>query len=130
MQWAFTIRLLPIFIMPAIAFAENCENAKTQTDMNACVYQEYQALDQKLNKAYSEYRSLLMPSQKRQLKEVQLAWIKFRDLSCTFESSGVEGGSIQPFIKGSCLTEKTRDRLNEITRLSNCKEGDLCPSSK
>ena len=119
------------FVISATAFAAECGELDTQAAMNQCVMVQFQQLDKEMNKAYTEYQSRLDRRQKRQIKEVQLAWVKFRDLACTFESSGVEGGSAHPFIFRSCLAEKTRARLSDLTRLISCEEGDLsCPAWK
>jgi uncharacterized protein YecT (DUF1311 family) len=125
--------LVPTLVFAAIttASAEECDNLKTQLDMNQCAAAQFQQLDAELNKVYAEYRSRLNDNQKHQFKNAELAWVKYRGLSCTFESSGVEGGSVHPFIFQSCLAEKTRVRLKELTLLTNCEEGDLsCPAWK
>ena len=109
-------------------FAASCVDLPTETETRLCAAAELDQADQALNKTYAKYRSGLDESQKRQLKEVQLAWIRFRDLSCRFESSGVEGGSIHGFILNTCLTGMTRDRTRRLQALLDCKEGDLsCP---
>lgn len=115
------------FAVSATAFAD-CGDLNTQTAMNQCAMEQFQRLDKELNKVYTEYRSRLDKRQKQQLKEVQLAWIKFRDLACAFESSGVEDSSVHPFIFQSCLSAKTNARLKKLSSLANCGEGDLsCP---
>jgi uncharacterized protein YecT (DUF1311 family) len=111
------------------AFAANCTDLQSESEMTTCVGQEYASQDKKLNAAYSQYRSRLSESQKNQLKDAQSAWIKYRDLSCDFEGSGVKGGSAYPMIYSVCRTEKTTARLREINKLLNCQEGDLsCPA--
>ncbi|MYM42201.1 lysozyme inhibitor LprI family protein [Duganella qianjiadongensis] len=118
--------LLCVFFRSAVA---NCEAPKTQVEMTECARQDYAEQDRKLNIAYAEYRVRLRESQKKQLKDAQRAWIKFRDASCEFESSGVEGGSVYPMVRYLCLSEKTAIRLQEIKELSVCKEGNLsCPA--
>lgn len=119
------------FAFSATAFAAECGDLDTQAAMNQCALVQFQQLDKEMNKTYTEYQSRLDRRQKRQIKEVQLAWVKFRDLACKFESSGVEGGSVHPFIFRSCLAEKTRVRLKDLALLVSCEEGDLsCPAWK
>jgi len=97
--------------------------------MNQCAASELDRETNKINKTYNEFRKKLNPTQKQKLKEVQLAWIKFKDLACQFETSGVEGGSAHSMILMNCLTEKTRQRNKELDALSRCQEGDLsCPA--
>lgn len=121
--------LLFLLCVPVTVFSANCGDLETQSAMNQCAYREYQQVDKELNEFYNTYRTRLNERQKSQIKEVQLAWVKFRDLACDFESSGVTGGSAYPFILQSCLTAMSRARLAELKYLANCREGDLsCPA--
>lgn len=111
------------------AFALDCKNPQTQIDMNQCASADLDRETKKINKTYNNFRAKLNPTQKQQFKEVQLAWIKFKDLACQFEASGVEGGSAHSMVLAGCLTEKTRQRNKELEALANCQEGDLsCPT--
>jgi uncharacterized protein YecT (DUF1311 family) len=113
------------------AFAENCGDLDAQSEMNDCAFREYKKVDKELNEIYNSYRARLDEGQKRQLRDVQLEWVKFRDLACAFESSGVEGGSVYPLVINYCLARRTADRVKELSALANCKEGDLsCPAWK
>ncbi len=128
------IKFVMAFVLSAwmsLSHANKCDEATTQTDMNACAGMAFKRADAELNTAYAVYRKRLSEPQKAEFKEVQLAWIKFRDASCKFESSGVEGGSVYPLIHADCMAIKTRARLGEINVLAACKEGDLsCPAPK
>jgi uncharacterized protein YecT (DUF1311 family) len=118
-----------LLYMSAHAVAANCADPKSQLEMTTCAGQEYASQDKKLNAAYFQYRTRLSESQKNQLKDAQVAWIKYKDLSCDFESSAAEGSSIHQMVRYGCLTEKTKVRLREVSKLMECKEGDLsCPA--
>ena len=120
--------LSSLFVSSA-ALAVDCQNPQTQIDMNQCASTDLDRETKKINKTYNNFRAKLNPTQKQQLKEVQLAWIKFKDLACKFEASGVEGGSAHSMVLAGCLTEKTRQRNKELEALGNCQEGDLsCPA--
>lgn len=109
--------------------ALDCQNPQTQVDINQCASTELDRETKKINKTYNNLRAKLNPTHKQQLKEVQLAWIKFKDLACQFEASGIEGGSAHSMVLASCLAEKTRQRHKELEALGNCQEGDLsCPA--
>lgn len=125
-------RLLPLMLcFPMLSMAADCGDLPNQSDMNQCAGKAYKAADTELNRVYNNYRARLEETDKRKLKDVQLAWIKFRDLSCEFESSSVEGGSVHPYISLSCLAKVTRTRIQQLEVLANCKEGDLsCPTLK
>jgi len=111
------------------ASALDCQNARTQADMNACSAHALELQTQIINANYNAYRARLSPVQKEAFKQVQLAWIKYKDTSCTYEASGVASGSVYPMILSQCLAEKTRVRNLEIVALMHCREGDLsCPN--
>ena len=120
---------LSSLFVSSITLALDCDHAQTQADLNQCAFAELARESEKINKTYHEFRAKLNPSQKYQFKKVQLAWIKFKDLSCAFEASGVEGGSAHGMVLAGCLADKARQRNNELEALNNCQEGDLsCPA--
>jgi uncharacterized protein YecT (DUF1311 family) len=116
---------------PGVIAAQDCVHLQSQSEMNRCAAADYASADRALNRFYDAYRARLDDEQKRQLQEAQLAWVRFRDLSCRFESSGVKGGSAHPLILQSCLASMTRARLRQLSTLADCQEGDLsCPARK
>jgi uncharacterized protein YecT (DUF1311 family) len=111
------------------AWADDCAEAMDQSTLNQCASADYASQDKRLNQLYGDYRKRLEGEQQQQLKDVQLAWIKYRDLACAFESGGVEGGSAYPMVMNGCLSAKTSARADELQQLSTCEEGDLsCPA--
>lgn len=113
------------FVFPGASWALDCANAMTQAAMNQCAAQELEREDKKINATYKELRSKLAPDQQNQLKDVQLAWIKYKDLACKYEAGGVEGGSLYPMVLASCLAQKTRQRSAELAAMGKCEEGDV-----
>lgn len=131
MLHAALMATLYLSALASAAPAADCGDEQTQTDMNLCAARDYADVDRQLNEVYREYRKRLSDDQKRQLKDAQRAWIEFRDRSCDFESSGVEGGSVHPLIRNSCLAGMTRARIEQLDVLARCEEGDLsCPAPK
>ena len=106
------VAVLMLFTSAAASAA--CDSATTQAALTACSAEQYAAQDKKLNTTYNAYRQRLDASQKKQLTDAQLAWIKYRDLSCTFESASVAGGSAYSMVRNGCLAAKTADRIKEI----------------
>ena len=95
-----------------------------------CAASDLERETQKINKTYNALRAKLSPKQQKDLKEVQLAWIKFKDMACKFEASGVEGGSAYSMVLSACLSAKTTQRNKDLDFLLNCPEGDLsCPAN-
>ena len=90
-----------------------CAGKYTQVDLNSCTAKALAYEDKKLNQTYKEFRTLLTPQAKEQLKKVQLIWIDFRDKSCDFQLRDV-GRSIYPMIMNNCQTKYTEARRQEL----------------
>lgn len=99
-----------------VQFAQrfNCNNPQTQTEMNACAGLAYQQAEKKLNQVYQQLLPQLSSSRRQKLISAQQAWIKFRDSSCAFERSEVEGGTMAPLIYSSCLADVTEQRTQRL----------------
>lgn len=123
-----TTLLLTTLLLSGPALADECANASTQSDLNACTATQYQAADKKLNETYQTAMKRAEAPQRELLKKAQQAWITLRDADCAFISSGSEGGSVQPMIDNQCLHDKTVEREAYLASLLQCEEGDLsCP---
>jgi uncharacterized protein YecT (DUF1311 family) len=112
-----------------LAQAATCDDPQTQMEINRCASSELDAETASINSVYNRYRASLEPAQKEQLKEVQLAWIKYKDLACKFEASGLEGGSMQPYVLAQCLIEQTKTRRKQFESLLRCDSGTTPGSS-
>ena len=77
-------------------------------------------LNDELNSVYRQYRSTLDADGSAQIKGIQIAWMKYRDGSCRFESSAVEGGSLQPVMSLLCQISYTQERLARIEGMLRC----------
>jgi len=117
----------------ASAVAENaapypvrdCGQFTTQMDINECAGANLQAADAALNKVYQQVMAQQGDaSSKEQLKDVERAWIAYRDRECAFEiGPRQDGGSIWPMEMSNCLEEKTAARIRELMRLRGCTAG-------
>jgi len=111
-----------ILLVPVGAFAfgqgqkksEPCADAQTQTDMNICWGKEYKAADATLNQVYGQLMRKLDEAEKTQLKQVEAAWLKYRDANCEFVADRYKGGTIRPMIEAMCLADTTRNRTTEL----------------
>ena len=125
--FTFLLAMASLFFSGGV-LALNCADPQTQTDMNICAGKDLDRETKKINQTYNAVRAKLDAKQQQDLKQVQLAWIAFKDLDCKFQASGVEGGSIQPLIVSGCLKEKTMQRNKELDSLLHCQEGNMsCP---
>lgn len=91
-----------------------CEGNGSQAEASGCAHREFQAADAELNKAYNRMAGVLDADEKALLKASELAWIKYRDSNCTFESSQYAGGTMRPMIESFCLARVTKARTAEL----------------
>ena len=99
-----------------------CEERSSQAEANGCAHREYQAADAELNRVYGRLAAVLDAEDKAMLKAAELAWIKYRDTSCAFESSQYKGGTIRPMIESFCLTRVTKARTAELKEQLEARE--------
>jgi uncharacterized protein YecT (DUF1311 family) len=98
-----------------VSYAIDCNaGGETTVEMKYCANKELEEVTKKLNVTYNSYRKLLEPKQQKDLRAVQLAWIKYKDLRCDFEYSFFEGGTMAGLVGTSCLTNITKQRLKEF----------------
>jgi uncharacterized protein YecT (DUF1311 family) len=115
--------LLLTFSAASPVFAENCQNAQTTIEMNACAGENYKAADRDLNRAFARAISAAKESDRnvqgvddsyeQALREAQRAWIAFRDADCKPAPREL-AGSISTMEQLDCLTEKTVQRTKEL----------------
>jgi uncharacterized protein YecT (DUF1311 family) len=91
-----------------------CPDAQSQVEMNQCAGKAYKAADAELNQVYQKLVAMLDEEEKAQLKNVETAWLKYRDANCEFAADQFKGGSIRPMIYAFCLADMTRNRTAEI----------------
>ena len=91
-----------------------CEERGSQAEASGCAHREFQAADADLNRTYNRLAGILDAEEKALLKTSGLAWLKYRDSTCTFESSQYAGGTMRPMIESFCLTRVTRARTAEL----------------
>ena len=91
-----------------------CESRSSQAEASRCAYEEYKAADAELNKVYGQLAGVLDAEDKASLKESELAWIKYRDTTCVFESSQYKGGTMRGMIESFCLARVTKARTAEL----------------
>lgn len=101
---------------------KDCSQLTVQMELNACAGANLKAADVALNKAYQQAMAQQTDaSSRRQLADVERAWIAYRDRECAFEVGPQEnGGSIWPMEMNNCLEQMTAARLHELVRLGGC----------
>jgi uncharacterized protein YecT (DUF1311 family) len=91
----------------------SCWNtAQSQYELNMCASDVAHAYTDKLTEAYKTLFSI-----SSDFKDIQKAWITYRDKECTAEASFYDGGSIKPLIHDQCIASVTKDQLNTVQRI-------------
>lgn len=92
----------------------------TTVGMGFCLDQELSYWDGVLNESYQKLRAALivsdqtlpasLPSQANSLRDMQRAWIAFRDTKCSFEASLMQGGTAGSTVFLSCAMQLTGEQ--------------------
>ena len=84
--------------------------------MNACMVREMKLWDEMLNDEYGRLRRGLAPARAEDLKQVQRAWIAYKDVKCLLVRQAIEG-TIASTIAGGCMLETIARRAIELQEL-------------
>jgi uncharacterized protein YecT (DUF1311 family) len=99
-----------------------------QQRMNACLANEYKKTDARLNADYKALLSVLEDPSK--LKKAQNAWLRFRNLTCDYETSGVGTvGTLYPTAEAACYIDVTEKRIRDLQQYLRW-ECNGCPPRK
>jgi uncharacterized protein YecT (DUF1311 family) len=128
----FWLLLFFVLIAPGTQASEPsgiCPNSRTQSELNDCSSKMAKVADASLQKFYATYMKHLDPQQIQLFNSANSDWIRYRLSYCKFESSGALGGSAYPMVFDLCMASQSDKRLQELRKLSLCREGDLsCPA--
>jgi len=62
----------------------------------------------------TEVEETLEPAETERLESVQAKWRDYRDGHCQWQAAFSEGGSIQPTLYSTCITDLTLRRIEEL----------------
>lgn len=128
-KWRNSIRLMLGLVIlqlsAAVALADHCGNAVSQTDMDVCAGQQFDAADTALNETYARLMKSISPAGQASLRSAQRAWLAYRDKQCAFNLLGRADASVYPMVMAMCRTGLTEQQNNELKAQLNCEEGDL-----
>jgi uncharacterized protein YecT (DUF1311 family) len=99
--------------------------AQTQRELNAAAAADFDKADRRLNDVYKALMARISSNGQGRLREAQVAWLRFRDQECTFETMGTEGGSIHGMMVTMCRTRLTAQRVTDLEHQLDCPEGDV-----
>ncbi len=112
---------LALFGAASAAIAEeeklDCDNAQYQIEINMCAAKRYETIDKELNVLYQKAVKKIQKENSLRLegfRNTQRMWIKFRDVNCEYARSEYEGGSMSHYIYSSCMSNLTKQRIENI----------------
>jgi uncharacterized protein YecT (DUF1311 family) len=106
---------------------QDCGKEMVQMGMNACAGANLDAANAALNGVYRKLMAQQTDAKsKAQLKDLERAWIAYRDKECGWEiGPEQDGGSIWPMDMDNCLEDKTDAHIRELNHMLDCPEGDV-----
>jgi len=95
------------------------DKAMTTAAMVACMNQEYQRLDEELNRVYADLMSRLNPDQRDALRQAQRAWLVFREAEFRAQDALYDtlDGTMYLPLRVSHRSAIVRDRVNQLRSL-------------
>jgi uncharacterized protein YecT (DUF1311 family) len=94
--------------------ADPCEKAVTDAQLIECESKAFSAADAKLNVTYNKLAKLLDAEGKKKLKEVQRAWIAYRDANAVFVGDLNRGDTAERLNSVATMARMTEDRTKEL----------------
>ena len=108
----------------------NCDDTRSQAEMNACAARDFETADRELNLVWRESianaRDLDREmdanadgraSYEATLRDAQRAWLAFRDAQCAWEGYEARGGSMESMLYEMCRANLTRERSAQLRGL-------------
>jgi uncharacterized protein YecT (DUF1311 family) len=108
----------------------DCDNAKSQLDLNGCAHQEYERADAALNAQWKVTAAAMKeadreldrkydkrPGYYETLLAAQRAWLVYRDHHCAGAGYQVRGGSMESMVISACRAALTEARTKQLEDL-------------
>jgi uncharacterized protein YecT (DUF1311 family) len=89
-----------------------CDTAETTVAMRQCASRDLESVRRELDQYLAEARRVA--ANRAVVDSSQVAWQRYRDLACRAAAAEYEGGSMQPVVVLSCLTDLTRERIRQL----------------
>ena len=126
-RYPFALLFALALLLPAAAKdaplykQQDCGQLVAQMVMNQCAGANLDAADAALNAVYQKVMAQQTDQKsKDQLKDLERAWMAYRDKECAFEIGPQEdGGSIWPLDMDNCLQAMTDARIRELKKMAN-----------
>jgi uncharacterized protein YecT (DUF1311 family) len=106
---------------PTLYPTKDCGKEMAQMGLNQCTGDNLAAANAALGKIYGKMLALESgPKDKETFRDVERAWVAYKDKQCQWETAGDQGGSIWAMEYNQCEIEKTDARIRELMRSAGC----------
>jgi uncharacterized protein YecT (DUF1311 family) len=105
------LAVLPVSFARAQA---TCRSPMTQSELTRCAWAGALAAQRRLDSLLVALDRSLDSTRARDLRAIQLDWVKARDGYCRWDAGSYEGGSVQPMWLADCLAGQTRARIDDL----------------
>ena len=99
------------------AYLDCVRHPRSMAAMRQCTHEEWQRQERRLTRAYRAAMDSLGPRERRELRDVQRAWIRYRDARCDFIYDR-EGGSMAGLAAETCKMEMAEHRAGQLWRIA------------
>jgi uncharacterized protein YecT (DUF1311 family) len=107
-------------------YKSGCDSGQ-YVPMFTCGRFNYLYADAELNEIYqSLMKQLNTDSARTALKSAEMAWIKYRDATCKYETDSVRSGRFGSVFKIGCLVGETKERVAKLKEYLKCQDPG-CP---
>lgn len=94
------------------------KSGETTQGIVECIDKEVKVQDARLNQNYKAAMQMLeTEARKTQLRDVQRAWIKYRDAQCQFMAT-LTGGTMDRIFGVDCVLSTTKQRADELEAMT------------
>lgn len=94
-------------------YSGQCRSDNITESFESCLDKELAMYDKELNELYSRF---LKRGPHKDLKKIELLWIKYKEADCSYMAREVNGGLQYQFIRNACLINKTKSRIDDLKR--------------
>ena len=101
----------------ATAQGTRCDSAATTREIQACLAGELLAADDSLKSVEATLRVRASSTPEAEWRQLQAAWIEYRDKECALRGSLFAGGTLSSVAIVECRIELTRARASQLGQL-------------
>jgi uncharacterized protein YecT (DUF1311 family) len=117
------IAILAVLVTGLLAYPtrahsqSDCSTATTTASMRTCAITRYETSQRDLDKTIGQLEKSLDAIGNQRLKDVQAAWVKFRDANADFIADSARDGTLAPLLRESALADMTEARSKELKKV-------------